>query len=66
LVTAVPAAVDASVAVTSVQASTLVISFGVGEDDGEGLLDEAEGELDEPHAASRRPATATRAIAPRS
>jgi hypothetical protein len=62
-VTVTPVAVDASAAVTSVQASTLEMSLGEGDGVGLGLLEEAEGELDDPHATSSRPAMATTAIA---
>src|ERR1700676_5753506 len=65
LVTAAPAAVEASEAVTSLQASTLEISVAWDLGDGEWLPDEdAEGELDDPQAPIKRPAAATRAVAP--
>jgi hypothetical protein len=64
LVTVNPAALDASDAVTRVQASTLVISFAEGDVAADGLPDEAEGELDDPHAATRRPANTSSAKAP--
>ncbi|HAC46937.1 MAG TPA: hypothetical protein DCF65_12860 [Chloroflexi bacterium] len=53
---------DASAAVTSVQASTLVISFALG--DGEGVTEAFEEELDDPQALTRRPQVATTAIKP--
>jgi hypothetical protein len=68
LATVVPAAVEASAAVTSVHASTFEISLASGLGDGEWPSDEdedeAEGELDDPHAAMKRPAAATTANTP--
>ena len=62
----VPAAVDASAAVTSVHASTFEISVAFGLCVGEGLADEFE-EVDDgldPHELTTRPAIATKAITP--
>ena len=53
---------DASAAVTSVQASTLVISFALGA--GEGVTEAFEDELDDPQALARRPQVATTASKP--
>src|ERR1700681_3101788 len=65
LVTVAPAAVEASEAVTSLQASTLEISVAWELGDGEWLPDEeAEGEVDDPQAPIKKPAAATRSIAP--
>lgn len=53
---------DASAAVTSLQASTLVISFALGA--GEGVTEAFDDELDDPQALTRRPHVATTAINP--
>jgi len=59
-VTVTPVALDASAAVTSMQASTLVISFALGDGE-EATFDE---ELGDPHELTTRPQVATIAIRP--
>jgi hypothetical protein len=63
----IPAAVEASAAVTSVHASTFEISVALGLGVGEGLADEFEevdDGLDDPHELTTRPAIAIKAITP--
>src|SRR5260370_42388779 len=61
-VTVTPVAADASAAVTSLQASTLVISFALAA--GEGVTEAFEEALDDPQALTRRTQVATTAIKP--
>jgi hypothetical protein len=65
-VTVVPAAVEASAAVTSVHASTFEICVSLGLGDGDGLADEFEEVEDglDPQELTTTPAIATKAITP--
>jgi hypothetical protein len=63
--TVVPAAAEASAAVTSVHASTFEICVSLGLGDGDGLaeeFEEVEDGLEDPHELTTRPAIATKAI----
>src|SRR6266851_1040502 len=62
LATVVPAAAEASAAVTRVHASTLAITVGFGDGVGVGLGEGVEDEPEDPHALTMRPATANRVI----